>query len=47
MSIKDRVEDSKVLLEGGRYVGAFANLMIAISASSRKAFPKGVTKSLI
>ncbi|MCQ9185456.1 hypothetical protein KMT30_41820 [Streptomyces sp. IBSBF 2953] len=45
MSIKDRVEDAKVLLDGGRYVGAFANLLVAISASSRKAFPKKVTKS--
>jgi hypothetical protein len=44
MSIKQQVEDALFLANNGRYMGALANLMLAVAASARKAFPQG-TKS--
>lgn len=46
MSIKQQVEDAIFLAENGRHVGALANLLLAVAASSRKTFPKDKTKSI-
>lgn len=46
MSIKIQVDDSIFLIKNQRYLGALTNLMLAVAASSRKAFPKGVTPSV-
>jgi hypothetical protein len=45
MSIRQQVEDAAFLGQHGRHLGALTNLMLAVAASSRKAFPRG-TKSI-
>jgi hypothetical protein len=45
MSIRQQVEDAAFLAQNGRHLGALTNLMLAVAASSRRTFPKGV-KSL-
>jgi hypothetical protein len=46
MSIKQQVEDAVFLAKNKRHLGALTNLMLAVAASSRKAFPKDKIKSL-
>lgn len=45
MSIREQIEDAQFLLDSGRFKGALTMLMSAISASSRKAFPRGTARS--
>ena len=45
MSVRQQVEDAKVLAQNGRHVGALTNLMLAVAASARKCFPKGVVST--
>lgn len=45
MSIKIQVEDAIFLMKNERYLGALTNLMLAVAASSRKTYPKKITKS--
>jgi hypothetical protein len=46
VSIQNRLEDTKCLIEQGRYEGALTSLLIAVAATARKRFPKGVTPSI-
>ncbi|WP_269631101.1 hypothetical protein [Pelomonas sp. BJYL3] len=41
MTIRQLVDDTIFLAEHGRYIGALASILAAISGSSRKVFPKG------
>jgi hypothetical protein len=42
MSICEQVEDAAFLAQHGRYVGALTILVLAVAASSRRTFPKGM-----
>lgn len=44
--IADMVSDARFLTQHGRHFGALTVLLVAVAASSRRAFPKGKTKSL-
>lgn len=46
MTIREQIEDVKLLMGAGRFKGALTILMSAIAASSRKALPKKQTKSI-
>lgn len=46
MSIQNRLEDAKYLIEQGRYEGALTSLLIGVAATARKRFPKGVVPSI-
>jgi hypothetical protein len=39
MSIKARIEDALLLYQNGRYEGAFLNVLVAVSATSRLEIP--------
>jgi hypothetical protein len=44
MSVRDRIEDAKVLWQAGRKEGAFVQILIAVAATARKRYlkaPKG------
>ncbi len=40
MSIRDRIEDAKLLWNAGRKEGAFLQILIAVAATARKRYPK-------
>lgn len=42
MTIREQVQDASFLAQHGRYIGALTTLMLAIAASSRRTFPKGI-----
>lgn len=42
MSIRIHIEDAEFLANNGRHLGALTVLMIAIAASSKRKFPKGI-----
>jgi hypothetical protein len=39
MSVKDRIEDSKLLLHAGRLEGSLISVLLAVAATSRKRYP--------
>jgi hypothetical protein len=39
MSVKDRIEDSKLLFHAGRLEGALISVLLAVAATSRKRYP--------
>lgn len=40
MSVRNRLEDARVLFSAGRQQGAFAVVLIAAAATSRKRYPR-------
>jgi hypothetical protein len=42
VTIHQQVDDAAFLAQNGRYLGALTVLMLAVAASARKAFPKGM-----
>ena len=40
MSVRDRLEDARILTAAGRKQGAFIQVLIAAAATSRKRYPK-------
>lgn len=42
MTIREQLDDASFLAEQGRYKGALTILMLAVAASSRRTFPKGI-----
>lgn len=47
MTIRELIDDTIYLAEGGRYVGALTTVLAAISGSARKVFPRRITPSRI
>jgi len=41
IGVQARVEDAGVLADNGRYEGALLVLLIAVSSTSRKRYPRG------
>lgn len=46
MSIREQIEDARFLAAHDRYIGALTFVMLAVSGSSRKMFPKPASRSL-
>lgn len=44
MSVRDRIEDSKLQFHGGRLEGALISVLLAVAATSRKRYPKNTTR---
>ena len=44
MSVKDRLEDARILYANGRKEGALLSVLVAVAATSRKRYPKGTMK---
>ncbi len=40
MSVKERIEDAKLLWDAGRKEGAFIMILVAVAATARKRYPK-------
>ena len=47
MSVRDRIEDSRLLFAAGRLDGALFSVLTAIAGTSRKRYPKKSTPSRI
>lgn len=45
MSLKNRIEEAKILWNAGRKEGAFILVLIAVAATSRKRYPKPILDS--
>ena len=43
MSVRDRIEDSKLLFHAGKLEGALISILLAAAATSRKRYPKATT----
>lgn len=43
MSVRDRIDDSRLLFAAGRLEGAFLSVLTALAGTSRKRYPKHVT----
>jgi hypothetical protein len=44
MSLRDRIEDSKLLFAAGQLEGALVSVLLAVAGTSRKRYPKGYIK---
>lgn len=43
MSVRERIEDSKLLYAAGRLEGALLSVLVAVAGTSRKRYPQGTT----